>query len=432
MDTRTTPPQLDLFRHEFPDTPLYLGQLDEQRIMQATDVIISPGLDPACLPSLNTTKNRMTPLIYSDIALFAQAATAPIIAITGSNGKSTVTCLVGAMLSDAGYRVEVGGNLGRPALELLTAPTPDFYVLELSSFQLEMTDHLKPRVAAFLNLSDDHLDRHGTMANYQATKQRIYTQCQTAVWNRNEPTTRPAQACTSLINFGDDPAPTENDFGIITQASISWLARGQQRLLKTHDLKLQARHNWLNALAALAIGQAIQLPLESMQRTLQTFTGLPHRCEWVAEQQGVVWINDSKATNVGATIAALLGLGTPCPGRLILIAGGIGKGADFEPLRSPITQFAKAVILMGQAADLLQQALSDTVPLTRVPNLTSAIQQAHGIAQTGDIVLLSPACASQDMFKDYADRGNTFKQQVRTHLQTARVIRLDLEQSTGF
>lgn len=411
IDSRENPPCLNDFLQEFPSVPHSLGHLNEQWIRQARSIIISSGLNPKLLSTSPNTK------LQGDIELFNQAAKAPIIAITGTNGKSTVTTLIGHLLNTAGKNVAIGGNLGQPALDLLNLPTPDFYVLELSSFQLETTQSLSAEIAVLLNITEDHLDRHSTIETYQTIKRRIYHRCQTAVWNRDDPGTIPPLA--QGINFGSDRPQTTQDFGLTLKGKECWLMQGSKPILNTRTLTLQGHHNRLNSLAALAVGHLLHVPLESMLQALTTFQGLPHRCERIAEYHGITWINDSKGTNVGATLAALTGLGPICQGQLILIAGGLGKDADFKPLRPAILQYVRTVILLGQDAHLLQAALENTVPLIRVPHLKAAVQLASSIATPGDWVLLSPACSSYDMFQNYQERGIHFSQQVHK-LQSSR------------
>ncbi len=402
-DSRTAPPGLDALQREAAHVVAHCGELDRALLNQAGTVLVSPGV-ALSTPALVEAAAAGAELI-GDIELFARQTEVPVVAITGSNGKSTVTTLVGEMARQAGLRVAVGGNLGRPALELLDEPA-ELYVLELSSFQLETTCSLQPVAAAVLNLSPDHQDRYADMASYAAAKQRILRGAATAILNRDDPWVAamadPKQA-TRWFTLGD---PEGADLGVIDVSGVAWLVAGEERLMQADEVALSGQHNRANALAALAIGRAIGLPLAAMRQVLGGFSGLPHRSRRVAEIDGVVWYNDSKGTNVGATLAAVAGI----PGeRIVLIAGGDGKGADFAPLAGAVAERCRAVVLIGRDAPRLQAALAETVPLQRAETLKEAVQQAAELARPGDSVLLSPACASLDMFRDYADRGEQFE-----------------------
>lgn len=409
MDTRDNPPGLAEFKQEFPHIPIHLGKLDPGIIAQAAEIIVSPGISLQ-EPALVFAREQKIPII-GDIELFARAAQAPIIAITGTNAKGTVTTLIGEMINQAGFTALLGGNIGTPALDLLLEKIPDFYVLELSSFQLESTFSLQATAATILNISEDHLDWHGTMAAYIQAKQRIYQHCKIAVWNRDDLVTFP-EGVEHYVSFGLSEAE-DGEFGLWYVNQQPWLAYGKQPLLPVTELRIKGRHNWANALAALAFGHALKLPWEPMLQVLRTFKGLEHRCQWVAEYNQVAWYNDSKGTNVGATIAAIEGLGGAIAGKLILIAGGIGKGADFTVLQPAVAKYARTVILIGRDAPLLQQALSPVITTEIVHDLAEAVLLAQKAAKAHDIVLLSPACASFDMFRDYPHRGEVFKDLVR-------------------
>jgi UDP-N-acetylmuramoylalanine--D-glutamate ligase len=408
MDSRLNPPQLATFRKEFPNVPFHLGPFNPARFQAASELIVSPGIDlndPAL--SLAIANNKLKPI--GDIELFAQNAHAPIIAITGSNAKGTVTSLVGEMITQAKQRVEIGGNIGIPVLDLLNAPVPDFYVLEISSFQLETSYTLHPKVATLLNISPDHLDRHKTLEAYIQAKQRIYHDCEIALWNRQDPNTYPCAKTKKIISFGLETLKSNSkEFGLQRLNNQTYLAQGEKRLLAVDKLAIKGQHNWANALAALAIGHAIQLPLSSMLTALGQFKGLAHRCQWITEQAGITWYNDSKATNVGATLAALNGLGPAISGKIILIAGGLAKGADFSLLRDAVARHVKTLILIGRDAPLLKSALEKSTAVQMAADLAQAVAVAQQTASTGDTVLLSPACASMDMFKNYEERGDIF------------------------
>lgn len=412
FDTRSTPPEKNVVQAEFPSVPLYLASLPEEVWNHVDQVILSPGVDPK-LPILAPARNRQLPII-GDIELFAQQATAPVVAITGTNAKGTVTTLIAAMLQQAGYQVQVGGNIGTPALELLAAPKPDFYVLELSSFQLETTYSLVLQAATILNVSEDHLDRHGTLPAYIAAKQRIYQHARAIIWNREDKATYPHKlpVGSQIFNFGSS-VPKNEEFGLRQVQGQFYLAFGEELLLPTSQLTIQGQHNWLNALAALTLGHALKVPMAAMLTALSQYHGLPHRCEWVRTINGVNWYNDSKGTNVGASVAAIKGLGSAVTGKLILIAGGLGKGADFSPMYAPVAQYVKCVVLLGTDAPLLAKVLQTATAIEYVTSLAQAVHYAYQQAQPGDAVLLSPACASWDMFRDYNERGEIFIQLVK-------------------
>ncbi|EKD74566.1 MAG: hypothetical protein ACD_44C00400G0008 [uncultured bacterium] len=403
IDTRENPPSLSQFKLEFPDTPCFLGNFYESILEKASEIILSPGL---ALPDSVLKKIQEKKInIIGDIELFVRQAKAPIIAITGSNAKGTVTTLVGNMLSAANRKGLVGGNIGVPALDLLTNPPPEFYVLELSSFQLETTQSLKAHAATVLNISPDHLDRHLTLENYISSKQRIYKNCKTAIYNGDDMATIPHYSVSKKITFG---ASSEFDFHLLSEKNEIYLAEHHEKLLPVIELKISGKHNWLNALAALALASTMDLPRQAKLTALQTFSGLPHRCQWLGNLNGVHWYDDSKGTNIGSTLAAIQGLGTTTSGKIILIAGGVGKGADFELLKEPVLSHVKTLLLLGQDAPLIADALKGCCEIIHVRDLEEASRVAFKISKSGDIVLLSPACASLDMFKDYHHRGEVF------------------------
>lgn len=410
-DTRPQPPGLDALRAELPEVPVFVGGFRPEVFAQASELILSPGV-PLSEPLVQESLARGVQ-VRGDIELFARAAQAPICAITGSNGKSTVTTLVGEMAARAFGRVGVGGNLGTPALELL-APEVEFYVLELSSFQLETTESLAAHAAVVLNLSPDHLDRHLSLKAYAQAKARIYRQARFAVVNRDDPIVcAMPRAPEGELGFtlGE---PQGDDLGLRLLDGQTWICQGRRPILPACELRLAGRHNLANALAALALAAACGIPETVACEVLREFRGLPHRCTLVAERRGVRWYDDSKGTNPGATVAALEGLlPEGSKGRVVLIAGGLTKGADLSPLRAPVARFARAVILIGQDAPLLESALAGTVPLVRAAGMDEAVQRADEWAQPGDCVLLSPACASFDMFANYEQRGQAFAEAVR-------------------
>lgn len=405
-DSRSDPPKLAALRGEHPDLPVSLGELDAAMLLDADEIVLSPGVSLR-EPALQAAMDAGVPVI-SEIELFCRHAVAPIAAITGSNGKSTVTTLLGLMAREAGVEAAVGGNLGRPALELLEAPPPAIYVLELSSFQLETTHSLRARAATVLNVSADHMDRYESLDAYAAAKGVIYRGCGTAVVNRDDPRAAAlaANEPAHRVSFGLDAPEQPDDYGLARdQGGGLWLARGRRRLKAVNELRLMGRHNHANALAALALGEAMGIPEEAMLRTLGHFPGLPHRTEWVARLGGVDYINDSKGTNVGATLAAVEGL----PGPLVLIAGGQGKGADFAPLGPALARKARAVVVFGEDAERLAQALEGHAAVSLAADLDEAVALAAEAARPGDQVLMSPACASFDMFPGFEARGEAFR-----------------------
>ena len=410
VDTREKPPGLDALLKEFPDLDFRAGELDGDLLKGAAEIVVSPGLSlqqPAIQAALAAGVS-----VIGDITLFRRYVKKDIVAITGSNAKSTVTTLAGKLLQDAGINTVVAGNIGIPVMELLNQGVDaDVYVLELSSFQLETTSNLNARVATILNLSEDHMDRYRDMADYARAKQRIYEACQVAVVNRDDPWSEPVEPVTNKIYFRSGQ-PRDQEFGLIEKNGETWLSMDHSPLIQASKLKIRGRHNQLNALAAIAIGQAMAVPMESMICTLEEFDGLPHRCQWVANISGVDWFNDSKGTNVGATVAAIKGIGADIKGKLVLIAGGEGKDADFSLLKSPVKQFVKKVILLGRDAAQIAAALGESVDISRVRDLKEAVSLAQHEAAKGDAVVLSPACASFDMFNGFEDRGNQFMQLV--------------------
>ena len=408
-DTREQPPELETLRRDYPQVEVRCGELDVEFLCRADELYVSPGLALAT-PALQQAAARGVKL-SGDIELFARNAKAPIIAISGSNAKSTVTTLVGEMAAAAGKRVAVGGNLGTPALDLLSDDV-ELYVMELSSFQLETTDQLNAEVATVLNVSEDHMDRYSGLPAYHLAKHRIFRGARQVVVNRQDAQSRPLLAENQPVwTFGLN-TPDFKAFGLREENGEKYLAFEFHNLMPVRELKIRGSHNQSNALAALALGHAGGLPMDAMLSSLRTFAGLAHRCQWLRERDGVNWYDDSKATNVGAALAAIEGLGADIDGKLVLVAGGDGKGADFSALRAPVAAHCRAVVLLGRDAERLAEALGDSVPLVRVKTLEEAVQQCAELAQPGDAVLLSPACASLDMFKNFEERGRLFAQAV--------------------
>ena len=408
-DTRENPPELATLRRDYPQVEVRCGELDVEFLCRADELYVSPGLALAT-PALQQAAARGVKL-SGDIELFARAAKAPIVAISGSNAKSTVTTLVGEMAVAAGKRVAVGGNLGTPALDLLSDDV-ELYVMELSSFQLETTDHLGAEVATVLNVSEDHMDRYSGLPAYHLAKHRIFRGARQVVVNRQDALSRPLIGeGVPCWTFGLN-RPDINGFGLREENGEKYLAFQFENLMPVSELKIRGAHNQSNALAALALGHAAGLPFEPMLQALRNFGGLVHRCQWLRERNGVSYYDDSKATNVGAALAAIEGLGEDISGRLVLIAGGDGKGADFSALKNPVATHCRAVVLLGRDAELLATTFGDSVPLIRVKTLEEAVQRAAESAREGDAVLLSPACASLDMFKNFEERGRLFAQAV--------------------
>jgi len=404
-DTRDAPPQLAQLAALDAAIPVSLGRLDTALLKDAVCVVASPGVsleDP-----FFAAARRLGLEIVGDVELFARAADAPVVGITGTNGKSTVTTLLARMAERAGLRVRVGGNLGEPALDLLSAGT-ELYVLELSSYQLETTASLSCRAATVLNVTPDHLDRYGSLARYAAAKARIFARCDTAVINLDDPlVVAMARTARRTLSFSLRAA-IGADYAVAEHEGAWWLTRAGEPLLALKELKIQGLHNAANALAALALGEALALPGAAMLKELRSFEGLPHRSQWVADVRGVRYVDDSKGTNVGATLAAVAGMAGP----LVMILGGEGKNQDFAPLAAGFRGKVRHAVLIGRDAAALEHALRGVCALERAVSLPDAVRAAAAAARTGDTVLLSPACASLDMFTDYAHRGAVFAQAV--------------------
>jgi UDP-N-acetylmuramoylalanine--D-glutamate ligase len=446
-DTRPKPPEMAGLAALDPMIPVRVGGLDTQLLEGADCVVASPGVSLE-EPFFVEVRRRGIEIV-GDVELFARAVDAPVVGITGTNGKSTVTTLVGRMAARAGVRVRVGGNLGEPALDLLgadtgtgtgagplisapgvaraaAAPLPQsdgtgaghfgsapsatqLYVLELSSFQLDATTSLSLKAATVLNVSPDHLDRYASVEAYADSKARIFARCETAVINLDDPLVvampRPGQKTVSFSLRASIGA----DYAVATRDGEWWLTRRDEALLPVSAMKIKGLHNAANALASLALGDALGLAMPAMVEELSTFTGLPHRSQWVADVHGVTYINDSKGTNVGATIAAVSGMQGP----LVMIAGGDGKNQDFAVLADAFRGKVRHTVLIGRDAAAIAAALKGVCTLEMCTSLEDAVRAAAKAAQPGDTVLLSPACASLDMFRDYTHRGAVFTQAVK-------------------
>ncbi len=407
VDTRANPPGLEALMHELPHVPVFLGEVPVSVVESAAQLIVSPGIG---LEQPLVVKAAAAGVeVVGDIDLFIREASAPVIGITGSNAKSTVTELVAQMGRESGLKVAAGGNLGTPALDLLDDDC-ELYVLELSSFQLERAGSLNLAVATVLNVSEDHLDRHGTIQNYHRAKHRIFGACRKAVVNKDDPLTTPLVAQNVAIVSWRMEEPELGGFGLRTSNGVESLSYQFDALLPTSELLLLGRHNIANALAALAVGHCAGLPMDAMLTTLRTFSGLKHRCQFISEIGGVSFVNDSKGTNPGATEAALQGLSS---GRnIVLIAGGVGKGANFDQLRASVSAHCKMLVLIGESTREMQACLDGTVVIQLADSLEQAVQMASEQTTRGDCVLLSPACASFDMFNNYIERGEAFIQAV--------------------
>lgn len=406
-DNRAEPPELARLIALGGDILVRTGGFDAALLEHADLVVVSPGV-ALTGPFFDAARARGLSIV-GDIELFARAARAPVVGITGTNGKSTVTTLLGKMAARSGLTMRAGGNLGAPALDLLDEGV-ELYILELSSFQLETTASLALAAATVLNVTPDHMDRYPDLVAYAAAKARIFARCDVAVINLDDPLVAamvgPGQRQLSFslrADVGADYALMRRDDG------DWWLMRREERLLALSQLRLTGLHNAANALAALALAEALGLPRAACVAALAAFTGLAHRTQWLAEIGGVRYVNDSKGTNVGATLAAVDGT----PGPLVVIAGGDGKGQDFTPLRAAFAGKVRAAVLIGRDARALGQVLAGVCALHYADSLEAAVECAAQVAQPGDTVLLSPACASLDMFRDYKHRGEVFADAVQ-------------------
>ena len=404
IDSRNDPPMLELIRKEFAQVPLYTGGFDAEVLAGAEKLILSPGVSRFNPAIVAAAANGVR--ICGDIELFCQQASAPIVAITGSNGKSTVTTLVGEMARAAGLKAGVGGNLGTPALDLLAEGAVDIYVLELSSFQLETVASLNAAAAVVLNVSEDHMDRYRSMHDYTEAKARIYAGEGAMIINLDDPAVVSMQHRGRVTRCFTLREPQGDEYGVRSYSDGRWLVKGHEQLLPATALRMAGDHNVANALAALALGDVLKLSRKNMLNVLRTFPGLPHRCQWTGEINGVRWYNDSKGTNVGASCAAIKGLATNK--NLVLIAGGEGKGADFSALAKIASTCLRAAVLIGRDGPVIKNVLQKVVPVCDAKDMDDAVMKAARLAERGDVVLLSPACASFDMFEDYRARGEAF------------------------
>ena len=410
-DTRDQPPGLDELHRELPDVAVFTGGFDADAFAAAERLVVSPGV-PLSTPIIQEAIARGAEVI-GDVELFLREAKAPVVAITGSNGKSTVTTLLGEMAVAAGIRAGVGGNLGKPVLELLDDEV-ELYILELSSFQLETTHSLRARAAVILNLCEDHMDRYESYDAYVAAKRVIYRHAECAVVNRDDAVaSAQAEGIARSIGYTMN-APQNDDYGICEKDGEEWLCKGQNLLMPVSAILVAGRHNQANVLAALALGEAAGLPMAPMLQAARRFHGLAHRTQFVAEIDGVRWYNDSKGTNVGACLAALEGLHRADSSLTVLIAGGDCKGADFSELVPALSKYVRTLVLIGRDAPGIARVTAGAVETVMADSLVDAVEQCRAHARPGDRVLLSPACASFDMFWNYIDRGEQFMQAVRS------------------
>ena len=430
-DSRSEPPCLAALKQSLPKARIYEGAFDAEAFSGIDLIGISPGV-PLAEPLVSQAIRIGIPVV-GDMELFALAmqqlgvARPKIVGITGSNGKTTVTAMVGAMIKKAGWDVEVAGNIGPAVLDALmrredAGTRPQAWVLEVSSFQLETTRSLPTDAATVLNVSEDHFDRYAGMEDYAAAKARIFLDSSpdgpsgqrgatTQVLNRDDAVVHAmALRGRTQVTFGSGVPAEDDDYGLLRERGDIWLVQGKRRLMRVNELAVTGLHNATNALAALALCRAIGLPLEPLLEALREFKGLPHRMEEVAVIDGVTFYDDSKGTNVGSTVAALGGLARP----VVLIAGGDGKGQNFSPLAEPIASYARAVVLIGRDAKKIAAVLGRCdVPLYFAAAMEEAVQRGFGLAKRGDAVLLSPACASLDMFRNYVHRAEVFVAAVR-------------------
>ncbi len=407
-DSRENPPQIEELKSKFPSLPIYSGEFNLGLLKSARRILISPGINPN-LPIFHALKQSQIPVV-SDIEIFSQNVKAPIIAVTGSNGKSTVTTLTAKMFEAAGCSVGVGGNLGPAALTLLMEKPKDFYILEISSYQLETTDSLKTKSAVVLNVTPDHLDRHVTMSKYRQLKWRIYKNCTHQIYNLDF-----ANGLQNKGSFGYRMSePENNEFGIRYHNGTPQFAFGKNLLFPTSICKLPGKHSWSNILACCALAHAAGISAEAMQKAVSEFKGLPHRCQFVKELKGAKWYNDSKATNSGATIAAINGLKSEnTKEHIILILGGIAKEDNFLELAKNLSPQVSNCLIFGQDTDKIFNDVKNYSNTYKVKDLEEAVGMAAKLTKPGDKVLFSPACASFDMFENFASRGTIFEELVK-------------------
>ncbi|MEQ8953447.1 MAG: UDP-N-acetylmuramoyl-L-alanine--D-glutamate ligase [Gammaproteobacteria bacterium] len=416
VDSRSEPPGVKELMQIAPRVETEFGGFRAATLSNAGMLVVSPGVSLKT-PEIVAAMEAGVP-VTGDIDIFAKTVEAPIIAVTGSNGKSTVVALVAEILRAAGLRFGLGGNLDginfKPALALLEEEPKELYLLEVSSFQLETTQCLGAEVAVILNISADHLDRYESLDEYRRAKQRIFNGCSHVVINRDDPGSYPLQSLgVPVIEYGCT-VPGSNGLGLLEEGNDQYLAYQFEKIISVSELNIVGLHNVSNVLAAIALALSVGVEMDKIKTALRRFKGLPHRCQWVAKINGVDFYNDSKGTNVGATLAAVEGLGQRIDGHILLIAGGMGKGADFSPLRPVLNRWTKEVILIGQDAVELSASIDSDIQTHFAESMHEAVKVALAHARPGDAVLLSPACASFDMFKNFQHRGEVFMQAVES------------------
>jgi UDP-N-acetylmuramoylalanine--D-glutamate ligase len=410
VDTREQPPGLEELRQLMPEIECELGEFSLATFVSASELIVSPGVSLKTAEVVAAVNAGVT--ISGDIDIFSKAVSAPIIGVTGSNGKSTVVAMLTKILDKAGINYGLGGNLDgtnfNPALDLLQEARKDLYVLELSSFQLETTAELGAEVAVLLNLSEDHMDRYEDINEYHTAKQRIFKGCKKIVVNHDDSFSYPVETRdVPMWDFGFSRSGV-NGLGLLEADGEQYLAYQFEKIVSVNELKVFGQHNISNVLAASAIAMALGIDLKPIRAAIVEFSGLPHRCQWVRNVSGIEFYNDSKGTNVGATMAAVEGLGQRISGHIVLIAGGVGKGADFKPLMPAMNRWGKVVILIGQDAVEMAANFDTDVRTYFANDMEDAVTVALAHAEPGDAVLLSPACASFDMFDNFQHRGQAF------------------------
>lgn len=397
----------EILQNDYPEVEVVFGGNTDELILSAKKVIVSPGI-PLSHRAVRLAKNQGIEVL-NDIEIFLKKINVPVLAITGSNGKSTVASLITDMIIESGKKALLGGNIGVPVLDLLSEETPDYYVLELSSFQLESINSLNAVAAVLLNVSDDHADRYNSINEYAEVKSHIYTGKGVMIINKDDSYVAKVNKNNRKTFSITLSEPEENEFGVISENNTKYLSFNKEKLIDVSDISIVGEHNYINALAAISLGYSINLPFEAMVNSLKSFKGLPYRCQWVANINGVDWYNDSKATNVAATCSAVTGLSS---NNIILIAGGVSKGADFSDLANVVDHSVRHVILIGKDAKEIEKVLKDKTSIIFSTDLKSAVTTANSVSKSGDIVLLSPACASFDMFSDYQHRGDVFNEVV--------------------
>ena len=411
LDSRTEPLLASKLSEEFPEVDCHFGEFDSANLENASLIVSSPGVSLK-EPVLRTAKANGA-LIVGDVELFLQENQQPVIAITGSNGKSTVTKLVGEMCVSGGLSPWVAGNIGQPVLDVFSGENSyDVAVLELSSFQLETTLNVAADSAAILNVSADHMDRYDSMGDYVLAKARILRGTKRAVLPRHDEQLKQITNVSDSLNFDLDEPSSESEFGVKRQSNNRWLMRGDERLIKLQDIPLIGLHNVKNVLSAFALVDFLNLPMADLVSAVKSFNGLAHRMQTVVEKNGVTWVNDSKATNIGATSTALTNL----ENNVFWIAGGEGKGADFTELKNAINSNVKQLILIGRDAPEIAAALDGSLPIVMAKNMQEAVTKAGELATQDSIVLLSPACASFDMYQNFEKRGDDFVACVKRYI----------------